>query len=116
MDPGAVSPNQDARAERRRQARSILAHEHGLVAVRVRPGHDVSLLNVSTGGALVETACRLLPGRVIELQLVGTDRRATVRGRVLRCGVVRVFAGSIWYRSAVEFEQPLAWPGFPASC
>jgi hypothetical protein len=35
--------------------------------------------------------------------------RATVRGRVLRCTVVRLRSASICYRGAIGFDRSLPW-------
>lgn len=93
----------------RRQSRRLLVEEHSIVGARVRPGLDVALVDVSAGGALVETVHRLLPGSAIELQLDAGDKRAAVRGRVLRCAVARLRAGAVWYRGAIGFDRHLPW-------
>ncbi|MQA30187.1 MAG: hypothetical protein GEU82_10155 [Luteitalea sp.] len=94
--------------ERRRTPRAVTVAEHGVVCVRVRPGFDASLLDISAGGAAIETACRLLPGTVVTLQLETRDRRHCARGRVVRCTVVSVQASRVSYRGAVCFEAPVA--------
>ena len=96
--------------DRRRSPRIATAGEHRIARARVRPGHEASVLNASTHGALIETACRLLPGRTLELQLERSGQRSTVRGRVLRSKVVRVLPSSLVYQGAIGFEKPLAWP------
>jgi hypothetical protein len=67
------------------------------------------LIDVSAGGALIESAHRLLPGTKIELHLETHDHRTIVRARVLRCAVVVVHASGISYRGAVCFDRGLAW-------
>jgi hypothetical protein len=94
--------------ERRQTPRRVDPEAHGIVRVRIRPGHDASLLNISCGGAAIDTAHRLLPGTVVELQLETLVRRASARGRVARCAVVRVEANRLWYRAALCFEEPIA--------
>jgi hypothetical protein len=32
-----------------------------------------------------------------------------MRGRVLRCGVVRLTPSSVWYRGAIRFDKYLPW-------
>lgn len=94
-----------------RRATHRFAHvdEHGIVSARVRPGYDVSVINVSAGGALVESGYRLLPGVVVELQLERAQRSATARGRVLRCSVSRLRSTSVSYRGAIAFDRHLPW-------
>lgn len=95
--------------ERRRARRRQTFDEHGVASARVRPGHDVALVNVSAGGALIETQRRLLPGSFIELQLTAGARSATLRARVLRCSVARLRASFISYCGAVGFDRDLPW-------
>jgi hypothetical protein len=99
----------ERRADRRRAPRTSSAAQHGVVCVRIRPGREVTLLDVSAAGALLQCAHRLLPGTAIELQLTTAGRRVTTRGLVVRCSVSQVWPSAIWYRGAVMFEQPLPW-------
>ncbi|MGE5357864.1 MAG: PilZ domain-containing protein [Bacteroidales bacterium] len=93
-------------AERRvwpRQAASACAW---VIAARVRPGRDVRLIDLSRGGALIEGATRLLPGTVVDLQLVAEDARHDLRGKVLRSAVKALdHGGRVYYRAAVCFEH-----------
>lgn len=94
----------------RRVARRIEAfEEHRIVAVSVRPGHRARVIDVSAGGALIETSLRLLPGTAVELQVDTGTNRASVRGRVVRCAVVRVRPTWVCYRGAIAFDRHLPW-------
>jgi PilZ domain len=99
----------DEHPDRRRARRHRTIHDHGIVSARVRPGREASLLDVSAGGALVETTYRLLPGSHIELHVATNECRASVRGGVLRCAVVAVQATDMRYRSAIGFNHQLSW-------
>lgn len=95
--------------ERRSAPRSRAVAEHGIETARVRPGREALVLNVSTGGILIETMHRLLPGAAIELQLWLADRRTAIRGHVLRSTVASLGRGGIVvYRGAIAFDNPLA--------
>jgi hypothetical protein len=72
----------------------------------LRPGQEVLVVNLSRGGALVESHARLLPGARAELQLLG-KRRHSVRGRVARCRVVAL--DPIRYEGAIVFDHALEW-------
>jgi hypothetical protein len=75
----------------------------------LRPGLEVLLINVSCGGALIESGHRMNPGTRTEPQLSGLSRR-TVRGRIDRCQVTQL--DPVRYQGAMVFEQPLEWhPG-----
>ena len=95
--------------ERRRARRRRTIREHGVESVRVRRGVPVVVVDVSAGGVLVETSHRLPPGMPLEIHLERRTGMSTVRGRVLRCGVVRLTASSVCYRGAIGFDQYLPW-------
>jgi hypothetical protein len=97
-------------AVERRQARRLVdADDHGVVSTRVRPGHRARLIDVSAGGALIETTHRLLPGTSVELQVETRLHRTNVRGRVLRCAIVAVRPSWVCYRGAIGFDRHLPW-------
>jgi PilZ domain-containing protein len=95
--------------ERRHSRRRRGLSEHGIASARVRRGVIVSIVDVSAGGVLVETAHRLLPGMPLEIHLERGRHISTVRGRVLRCSVARVSASLVCYRGAIGFDQHLSW-------
>jgi hypothetical protein len=96
-------------ADRRRSPRHHRVEEHGILSTRVRPGHRAMLINISATGALIETHHRLLPGTNVDLHVERNNYRASVRGRVVRCTVVRVRPSSILYRGAIGFDRCLPW-------
>lgn len=93
-------------SERRRMRRHRL-HEHDITTARIKPGRQASLIDVCAGGALIETAHRLLPGSPIELHLATAERHVAMRGHVLRCTVVRLRASAVSYRGAIGFDGHL---------
>ena len=95
--------------ERRRARRRRTVPEHGVESARVRRGVQLTVVDVSAGGVLIETSQRLLPGMPLEIHLERNKGISTMRGRVLRCGVVRLTAHSVSYRSAIGFDQHLPW-------
>jgi hypothetical protein len=97
------------RVERRRATRCVSLQEHGVTRARVRPGHEAELLDISAGGALIETEYRLLPGTIVELHLETEEGRLYTRGRVMRCTVAAVHASCVSYRGAVCFEGTVPW-------
>lgn len=96
-------------SERRRSRRHVRSEEHRIVSARVRPGYDVSVIDLSAGGALVESDRRLLPGAAVELHLRSDQRSEIVRGRVVRCAVARLRANAVCYRGAIAFDHNLLW-------
>ena len=95
-------------AERRSTPRKVSFEEHGILGVRVRPGRDGSVVDVSAGGMLIDTIHRLLPGTTVEVLLAGADRRTTIRGRIIRCAVASLHGSAVRYRGAVRFDRSIA--------
>ena len=105
MEPSLRSPT----VERRHTGRLRSVREHGINSARVRPGVQVAIVDVSAGGVLVETRHRLLPGMPLEIHFERDKGISTVRGRVLRCVVVRLAASFVCYRGAIGFDRHLPW-------
>jgi PilZ domain-containing protein len=103
------SPLTSPLVERRRAGRRQTVREHGIESARVRRGVHVLVIDVSAGGVLIETRHRLLPGMPLEIHLERNEGAFTMRGRVLRCGVVRLTASSVCYRGAIRFDGYLPW-------
>jgi hypothetical protein len=79
-------------------------------------GEAVTLVDVSAGGALLETAGALRPDSDLVLELTGPRGREMVPviSRVIRCHVSAVRGGSMRYRGACAFKHPLDHPALPA--
>ena len=71
----------------------------------LRPGREVRLINISTGGALLRSQTRMNPRAAAKLQLFGPVR-LQVNGRIQRCRVSSLHPLS--YEAAIVFEEPLA--------
>jgi len=83
--------------------------------VILRPGYSVSLIDISSGGALIEGSRPLRPGSRVHLQLTTKTRRLGLVAHVLRCSVVSLGAGQggVQYRGALKFDEPCEaiWEG-----
>lgn len=91
--------------ERRRDRRRCGVEDHGVLSARIVPGHQARLVDISSGGALVDTPLRLLPGTNVEVRLATRHQQIDVRGQVVRCAVTRV--RPLVYRGAVRFDRRL---------
>jgi hypothetical protein len=98
----AVAPHA---IERRCEARLPGGGGRWAASAFLRPGLAIVLINISSRGALVESASRLRPGAATELQLHGGDERGRVSGRLERCHVSRL--QPLRYRGVVLFDAPL---------
>ena len=93
-------------AERRKWPR-VSAERLAQVAARLSTGADVRLVDLSRGGARLETDRRMLPNSTIALKLLASDAQFVVTGRVVRSRVIRLAAGGLGYDVAVSFNEPL---------
>ena len=92
--------------ERRRETRVT----PGTLRARVRTGHTLAIVNVSTAGALVETACQLRPGSRVDVHLERDHHRRLVRAIVDRCWVATIDGrAGILYRAALCFTERCEW-------
>jgi hypothetical protein len=95
--------------ERRHERRSSGGGARWCAHAVLRPGLPVTLLNISSRAALVESPARLRPGAHTELQLAGASAGlpaggpAKVGGRLDRCYVAAL--APIRYRGVVVFDQ-----------
>jgi hypothetical protein len=82
------------------------------LVARVKYGEPVTLLDVSAGGALIETRAALRPDASLVLEVMGAGAQdlVPVVSRVIRCHVSSV-NGGIRYRGACAFKRPLDHPG-----
>jgi PilZ domain len=77
---------------------------------RVRLGHGLLIVDVSSRGALVEGRSPLRPGSRVEVQLETDARRELIAARVMRCGVVAIDPeAGVTYRAALAFTETCEW-------
>lgn len=91
--------------ERRASARVAAVAMPGMDRARLRPGRTAHVVDLSAGGALIETDWRLLPGMRVEIQVGEPVPLFRVSGRILRCHVALLGRERIRYRGALMFEE-----------
>ena len=96
-------------SDRRREPRRQTVADHGVVSVRIRPGIEARLLNLSAAGAHLPTTRRLPPGCLVHVQLAFPTCVATVGGRIVHTEVCAVRAEHLTYRCGVRFDRRLRW-------
>ena len=74
--------------------------------VRLRTGRELSVVDVSDGGALVEGA-RLLPGTHLDVHVTTRAGRVLVRSRVVRAYVTGLQSNMVRYRGALAFDRTI---------
>jgi hypothetical protein len=72
----------------------------------LRPGYAVSLVDLSSGGALIQGPRPLRPGARVHLQLLTGTRRLGIAAHVLRCSVASLDSRQgVQYRGALKFDH-----------
>jgi hypothetical protein len=93
--------------ERRAHARHSAADLPWLDGIRLKYAPPVSLIDLSRGGAQIDTAdYRLRPGSRVLVEIAGREGQVIVGSLVVRCEVAALAPQTI-YRGAVAFERPL---------
>jgi hypothetical protein len=99
-------------SDRRVHPRLTLSDLDWLNTVRLKYGPAVELIDLSSGGAQIETASRLHPGAVVVVQISGPDGEVAVPSTVVRSQVSRVTPYAM-YRSALAFKRDFDAPRAP---
>ena len=95
--------------DRRRNARFVVDARAGLGGT-LRPGCAIALIDVSSGGALVECTRPLRPGATVHVVISSGARPGSVNARVLRCMVWSIDPlDGVRYRGALKFDRTVSW-------
>lgn len=101
-------------AERRRYPRIAPPESTGPAYVRLRPGREGLVVNLSRGGACVEAPSRLLPGMAVEIQVALPDWQWKGEAQVLRCSVSALpREQKVRYRAGLQFMTAIEPDGRP---
>ena len=85
-----------------------------LRSCRFKYGKPVSVVDLSAGGALLETPFQLRPGSNHVLELAGSEGLTLALTEVLRCEISRLSGSNLYYHGACVFKRPLTIPGLQA--
>ncbi len=78
--------------------------------VTLRPGHPAFIVNISRGGALVDSTRQMRPGTRVMVQIVTRRGALGLSALVLRCGVRAVSSNDgVLYRGALRFDERRDW-------
>jgi hypothetical protein len=77
---------------------------------RLSAGPAVSIVDLSSGGALVDSPVALRPDSVLTLDIEGRGFDKTLQFRVIRCEVGTLRPGQTIYRGACEFTTSIELP------
>jgi hypothetical protein len=101
-----------SRSERRAHVRRHGSELDWLRLVRLTggTGYDVSLIDLSEGGALLQVDAPLRPGLTLTLELAGSGMVANIPLEVLRSYIASLRGDVAIYRSAVAFKHLIELP------
>lgn len=95
----------EAAGERRARDRARPTMSAWTARAILRPGHEVTVVNIARGGLLIETRTRVLPGTRVDLQLLGDGGKQPAVGKVVRCRLLGL--SPLRYEAAIELEEEL---------
>lgn len=96
--------------ERRQYARRRDRDLDWVSSARLRSAGEVTLVDLSAGGALIDLTVPLRPGATLTFELVGRGLETVVPVQVLRAEVSAISADSMRFRAACAFASPLELP------
>jgi hypothetical protein len=109
-----MSAGQRCGIERRRHPRIAPSASSGPAMVRLRPGREAVVVNMSRGGACVEASAPLRPGTPVEIRVALSDWQWQGEARVLRCQVSALpRQEKVRYRAGLQFSGPVTTVGAP---
>jgi hypothetical protein len=85
-----------------RRPPSVIPH---LKAVRIVAGPEAKLINISRGGALIETDARLAPKSLICLRIVTAEAILMLKGKVVYSRTAVLGSSTIRFHSAMQFDE-----------
>jgi hypothetical protein len=116
----AATPDEDdalaeSASDRRAHRRMIVSELSWLNHVKLKYGPQVSLIDLSSAGAQIETSSHpLQPGSTVVIEIAVGERSCAVPAQVLRCHIAGL-APHARYRGALLFKRPFDFPKAPAT-
>lgn len=98
------------RRERRIHRRHRVQELQWLRSARLGAGHSVSIVDLSAGGALVDSPVPLRPDSILTLDIIGRGFDKSIPFRVLRCQIGSLLPERTVYRGACEFTSLIELP------
>ena len=93
--------------DRRRASRHKAGDLPAPLRARLSAGGDITLVDISSLGVLLETRTELTPGNIVHLQMQRGDANISVAARLVRTELARIGGSEIKYRVAAAFAQEI---------
>ena len=82
-----------------------------ITGLRLSPGGEAALGNISTSGLMARCHKRLAPGGAVTVTTTGTFTPSVMKGRVARCEVGGIGKdGAIHYKIGIVFDETVSLP------
>ena len=82
-----------------------------ITGLRLSPGGEAALGNISTSGLMARCHKRLAPGGAVTVTTMGTFTPVVIKGRVARCEVGGIGKdGAIHYKIGIVFDETVSLP------
>jgi hypothetical protein len=75
--------------------------------VKLRIGPELTVIDISSHGVLVEGRARLAPGARVDVHVVPPQGRVLVRTTVVRAYVCQLRPDTVIYRAGLRFDHPI---------
>jgi CheY-like chemotaxis protein len=99
----AVGQRHDRRRARRRRLEELPSRWQ----LTLPGASHVNIVNISRSGVLLETGIQIVPGSILDLQILGQDRNLNVPARMVRTEIVGADVMGARYRVAAAFAREL---------
>jgi hypothetical protein len=93
--------------DRRTAPRKALGEIPWLSTVRLAWSVDISLINISSSGVLIESGSKFEPGSTADLHLTGPDTNVVVPVRFVRSVIAKVDSRGVKYQAAAAFGREI---------
>jgi CheY-like chemotaxis protein len=93
--------------DRRTAPRKALGEIPWLSTVRLAWSVDISLINISSSGVLIESGSKFEPGSTADLHLTGPDTNLVVPVRFVRSEIAKVDSRGVKYQAAAAFGKEI---------
>ncbi len=100
-----VKDSQGSPLDRRKSRRLSPDEIPNFKSVRLLAGQEIQLINLSAGGAMLESTTRIMPGAKICIRLVAHDALFLLHGRVLQSRASALSESGITYQCRVAFDE-----------
>ena len=98
-------------ANRRADTRYPAAAVREITGLRISPGDEATLVNISATGLLIDSTQRFAPGQRVTVHFEGRLATRQMKARIVRCQVSVISAkGSLQYQTAMAFDERIALP------